>query len=92
MRTSRSDGRKQKGGFSFESPPSTIRFSEDLFRRTDYSNAIPESFGIRGQARASVLFPLSHTLQELPHCLPEPRCQVSRRPLLSLFSGRLLFR
>ena len=44
---------------------------EDLFRRTDYSNAVPELFVIREQARASALLPLSHPLQELPHCLPE---------------------
>jgi transcriptional regulator with XRE-family HTH domain len=53
---------KQKGGFSFESPPSTIRFFEDLLRQTDYSNAVPESFGIHEQARASALFPLLHPL------------------------------
>ena len=31
MKTFRSDGAKQKGGFSFESPPFTIRFFEVLF-------------------------------------------------------------
>jgi hypothetical protein len=66
-----SEGEKQKGGFSFESPPSAIRFFEDLLRRTDSSNAVPESFGIREQARAPTLFPLSHPLKELPHCLLE---------------------
>jgi hypothetical protein len=62
MKAFRSEGAKQKGGFSCEPPPSTIRFFEDLFRRTDYSNAIPESFEIREQAHASALFPLSHPL------------------------------
>ena len=49
------DGKKRKGGIYFESPPFAIRFFEDLFRRTDHRNVIPESFGIREQARASAL-------------------------------------
>ncbi len=62
MKTFPNDAKKQKGGFSFEFPPFAIRFLEDLFRRTDYSNALPESFGTHEQARASALFPLLHPL------------------------------
>jgi hypothetical protein len=53
---------KAKGRFLFRVPPFAIRFFENLFRRTGYSNAIPGIIWIREQARASALFPLSHQL------------------------------
>jgi hypothetical protein len=45
-----------------------VRFFEDLVRLPDHKIVIPELLGTHEQARLSLTFPLSHSLQEVPRC------------------------